>query len=100
MDDTSEKPRAATMTIKLDTACRDRLKTLAVTKRRTPHYLMKEAIERYLKAEEAQQVILKSVDDATTQYETTGLHISLDEATEWAKEIKTNRNAQLPACHP
>ena len=38
------KPRPATVTLKLDATYRDRLKSLAATKKRTPHYLMKEAI--------------------------------------------------------
>jgi uncharacterized protein YdeI (YjbR/CyaY-like superfamily) len=32
-------------------------------------------------------------------FERTGLHVRLDEVKQWAKEIKTNRNAQLPLCH-
>jgi len=94
-----EKSKAANVTIKLDTAHRDRLKSLAVIKKRTSHYLMKEAIERYLVAEEAQQTVLKSVDESITHYEATGLHITLDELKQWAKEVKINRNAQLPVCH-
>ncbi len=51
------------------------------------------------KSDTAHQVILKSVDDAIVHYEATGLHISLDEAKTWAQELRTDRNAQLPACH-
>jgi hypothetical protein len=60
---------------------------------------MKEAIERYLMTEETQQAILTSVDDSIAHFETTGLHIALDEVKAWANEVKVNRNAQLPACH-
>jgi len=94
-----EKSKAANVTIKLDTSHRARIKSLATAKKRTPHYLMKEAIERYLVVEEAQQTILKSVDDSIAHYEATGLHITLDEVRNWAQELKVNRNAQLPACH-
>jgi predicted transcriptional regulator len=99
MQNTSEKPRASTVTLKLDTSQRDRIKSLALAKKRTSHYLMKEAIERYLKTEESQQVILSSVDDSITHFEATGLHINHNEVKAWAKEIKTNRNAKLPECH-
>jgi predicted transcriptional regulator len=99
MSNTLTRPIATNVTIKLDSTHRDRLKSLAIAKKRTSHYLMKEAIERYLLAEEAQQTILKSVDDSITHYEATGLHITLDEAKAWAQELKINRNAQLIACH-
>jgi predicted transcriptional regulator len=94
-----EKSKASNVTIKLDLDHRARLKSLATVKKRTSHYLMKEAIERYLVIEEAQQTILKSVDDSIAHYEATGLHITLDEVKTWAREIKVNPNAQLPACH-
>lgn len=93
------KPRTATVTLKLDASCRDRLKQLATTKKRTSHYLMKEAIERYLKVEEAQQAIMQSVDDSIARFEATGLNITHKEVKAWAQELKTNRNAQLPECH-
>jgi len=87
------------MTLKLDTSHRDRLKSLAVARKRSSHYLMKEAIERYLKAEEAQQAALQSVDDSGVHFEATGLHITLNELKSWAKDVKKSRDAQLPACH-
>ena len=96
---TIAKPRAATVTLKLDAAFRDRLKSLAATKKRTSHYLMKEAIERYLNLEEAQQAVLKSVDDSIAHFEATGLHINHEEVQAWAKEIRANPKAQLPKCH-
>jgi len=99
MPNTLEKPRTATMTLKLDTTHRDRLKSLALVKKRSAHYLMKEAIDRYLEAEEAQQVALNSVDESVAHFEATGLHVTLNELKTWAKDVKANRNAQLPACH-
>ena len=99
MPGTLERPRAATATIKLNSADRDRLKSLAVIKKRTTHYLMKEAIERYLVTEEAQQAILRSIDHSVAHFEAAGLHITLDEFKTWAKEVQVVRNAQLPACH-
>jgi predicted transcriptional regulator len=87
------------MTLKLDTKHRDRLKSLALVKKRSAHYLMKEAIDRYLEAEEAQQVALNSVDESVAHFEATGLHVTLNELKTWAKDVKANRNAQLPACH-
>ena len=99
MSGTLEKLRVTTVTLKLEASYRERLKNLAAAKKRTSHYLMKEAIERYLETEEAQQVILTSVDESITHFEATGLHLTQDEVKRWAKERKTNRNVQLPECH-
>ena len=99
MSNTLTKPRTATVTLKLDASHRERLKSLAISRKRTSHYLMKEAIERYLKVEEAQQAILQSVDDSIARFEATGLHITHSEVKAWAKELKANRSAKLPECH-
>jgi len=88
------------VTLKLDPSRLDRLKFLAVAKKRTAHYLMKEAIDRYLKTEEAQQAVLKTLDDSVDHFEATGLHITLDEFKAWAAQVKVTPDAQLPACHP
>ena len=51
-----EKPRSSgTVTVKLDPSDRDRIASLATMKKRTPHYLMKEAILEYVQREEARQ---------------------------------------------
>jgi predicted transcriptional regulator len=42
----------ATIGVKLDEETRDRLKKLGKTRQRTTHWLMKDAIARYLKTEE------------------------------------------------
>lgn len=99
MPHTLTKPHTATVTLKLDTSCRERLKLLAAIKKRSSHYLMKEAIERYLKVEEAQQAILQSVDGSIAHFEVTGLHITLDDVRTWSRELATNPQAKLPACH-
>ena len=46
---TVQNPRTGSVTIKLDDADRKRIAALATAKKRTPHYLMKEAILEYVK---------------------------------------------------
>ena len=46
------KPSACTVAIKLDSKTKKRLKKLGELKQRAPHWLMKEAVERYLVEEE------------------------------------------------
>jgi predicted transcriptional regulator len=95
-----EKPRPlGTVTVKLDAADRDRIAILAAMKKRTPHYLMKEAILDYLKKEEAQQNFIKAAETAFEHYKETGLHITLDEFGNWVDEVQQNPATPVPACH-
>ncbi len=99
MSATVEKPRASNVTIKLESSERDRLRRLSLAKKRTPHYLMKEAIQLYLAKEEIDQAMLKIVDDSAAHYETTGLHITLGDMKTWKEALKKDRAAQLTQCH-
>ncbi len=95
----AEKSRSAgSVTIKLDDADRDRIATLASAKRRTPHYLMKEAILEYVKKEEARQHFIKAAEASFEHYKETGLHITLDEFSTWADDVQNHPTAPVPAC--
>ncbi len=96
---TVEKPRTGSVTIKLDNADRDRIASLAATKKRTPHYLMKEAILDYVKREEARQNFIAAAESSFGLYKETGLHITLDEFSHWVDKVQETPDAPLPACH-
>lgn len=93
------KARAGSVTIKLEEADRDRIARLASAKKRTPHYLMKEAILAYVKREEARQNFIAAAEASYVHYKETGLHITLDEMSAWADEVQQNPEAPLPECH-
>jgi predicted transcriptional regulator len=94
-----EKPRTGSVTIKLDAVDRDRIASLATAKKRTPHYLMKEAILDYVKKEEARQNFITAADSAFEHYKETGLHITLDEFSSWVDKVQETPEAPVPACH-
>ena len=94
-----EKPRTGSVTIKLDAVDRDRIASLATAKKRTPHYLMKEAILDYVKKEEARQNFITAADSAFEHYKETGLHITLDEFSSWVDKVQEIPEAPVPACH-
>jgi predicted transcriptional regulator len=96
---TLDPQRTANMTVKLDGAERDRLKALATAKKRTPHYLMREAIQKYLEEEEAEQRFIAAGEASLSHFQQTGLHITLDELRTWAQDVKENPDAPMPACH-
>lgn len=94
------KPRpSATVSVKLDPADRDRIATLAAVMKRTPHYLMKEAILDYVQREEARQNFIKAAEDSFEHYKETGLHITLDEFNAWVDDAQNNPGTLIPACH-
>lgn len=95
-----EKPRSpGTVTVKLDPSDRDRIASLAILKKRTAHYLMKEAILEYVQREEARQNFIKAADTSFEHYKETGLHITLDEFSAWVDDVQKNPDATLTACH-
>ena len=94
-----DKPRAGSVTIKLNDANRDRIASLASVKKRTPHYLMKEAILDYLKREEARQNFITAAEASFMHYKETGLHISFDEFSTWVDQVQKDPGVPTPPCH-
>ena len=94
-----EKARTGSVTIKLDAADRNRIESLASAKKRTPHYLMKEAILDYVKKEEARQNFIAAAQSSFEHYKETGLHITLDEFSAWVEQVQQDPGAPVPPCH-
>ena len=94
-----KKSPSANVTIKLEPSERDRLKSLALAKKRTPHFLMKEAIQSYIEKEELEQRFIQCAEESLRHYRETGSHLTLEEFRTWAKAIKTHPKAPLPPCH-
>ena len=99
MQTTLEKPRTSNVTIKLEVSERERLSALALIKKRSTHYVMKEAIQAYLAREEAQQAEIQRAVRSLEHYKETGLHITLDEFSTWVKAIQINPKTTMPVCH-
>lgn len=89
----------STVTIKIDPVDRERLARLAERQRRTPHYLMKEAILAYIAQEEARQNFIQAAEASYEHYRETGLHLTLDEMNAWAEAVQLDPQADLPECH-
>ncbi len=76
-----------TVGVKLDEETRARLKKLGEAKQRSAHWLMKDAIARYLDSEEHYEQE-KVEDDARWQrYLETGTHITHEEMTAWLDKL-------------
>ena len=96
----TEEPRSfGTVSVKLDPADRARIATLAIIKKRTPHYLMKAAILEYVQKEEARQNFIKVADTSFEHYKETGLHITLNDLSTWVDDVQQNPDTPVPTCH-
>jgi predicted transcriptional regulator len=89
----------ATTTLKLDDELKDRVKRLAEAERRTPHWLMREAIADYVARAEKRAAFRQEALESLEHYRVTGLHLTGDEVDAWLESWGTDRETEAPACH-
>ncbi len=82
--------------IKLDDATYDRLKSLGATRKRSPHWLMKEAIVQFLEREEEAERIRQETLERLERYKATGETISGDVVDAWLRTWGTDREGKCP----
>jgi len=86
-----------TMGVKLDRETRDRLQKLGKARNRSSHWLMREAIRRYLEVEERYEQE-KAEDQARYQaYLETGHHISHEDMLAWLDQLAAQAAQQAEA---
>jgi len=90
---------ARPVSIKIDEETRARLKRLADARRRTSHWLMREAIIQYVDREEKREAFRQDTLKAWEEYRTTGLHVTADEADAWLAQLEQGNDIEPPACH-
>jgi predicted transcriptional regulator len=90
---------AKNATIKLTIEEREGIKAIANLRNRTPHFIMKEAIQLYLRQAKAEEDFIQSALNAREDLRTTRLHITQDEFSSWVKKIQKNPNTPMPVCH-
>ena len=90
-------PRHAT-SIKLDAALHARLCRLAEAQRRTPHWLMREAIAQYVGREEARERLRTDALAAWAEYQATGRHATGEAVDAWLARLEAGEDADPPDC--
>ncbi len=91
-------PKASTTSLKLDAEVKQRVQRLADARRRSPHWLMREAIEEYVEREEKRQQLRRDALAAWTQYQMTGLHATAEEADAWLAKLEAGKKVAPPKC--
>jgi predicted transcriptional regulator len=89
----------ATTSLKLDSAMKERVHRLASALRRSPHWVMREAVEQYVEREEKREQFRQDALAAWAGYQSTGLHVTAGEADAWLAKLEAGKHAVIPKCH-
>lgn len=87
------------VSVKIDDTLRGRVRQLAATRQRSPHWLMHEAIRQYVDREEARESFKQEALASWASYQETGLQITEDELQAWLNSWGTEDELEPPECH-
>lgn len=87
---------AETLGIKLDEETRQRLKALGELRDRSPHWLMKAAIESYLEREERYEREKREDMERWENYQFTGKAIPQERVLEWLNDLAQGKDVPCP----
>lgn len=90
---------ARTISVKLDQETRARIEHLAESRRRTAHWIMREAITQYVEREEKREAFRQDTLKAWEEYRTTGRHVTAEEADAWLNRLEQGDDIGPPECH-
>jgi predicted transcriptional regulator len=86
----------ANMAVKLDPGMRERLRALGEAKRRSPHWLMVEAIRLYVEREEEIERAREETRERLARYDATGEYIADEDVEAWLKTWGTKSEQPPP----
>lgn len=89
----------STTSLKLNPEMKERVQRLAEVQRRTPHWVMREAVEQYVAREEKREKLRQDALAAWAHYQETGLHLTAAEADSWLTKLEAGKDAKQPKCH-
>lgn len=82
--------------VKLDAETKERVKRLAAARRRSAHWLMREAIEEYVAREEKREAFRQEALARWEEYRATGRHVAAADADAWLAKLEAGEDADLP----
>ncbi|MES2223205.1 MAG: ribbon-helix-helix domain-containing protein [Acidobacteriota bacterium] len=92
-------PTVSNTTVKLDSKTKQRVQRLAASRRRSPHWVLREAIEQYVEREEKREKFYQDAMAAWNHYQATGQYVAASEANRWLAKLEAGKDAPPPACH-
>ena len=97
--ETGQMATLPTTSLKLDAEIRARLQLLAERRRRSAHWLMREAITQYLEREERREQLRQEALAAWAEYQATGQHATEEEVDAWLARLEAGQEAKPPTPH-
>jgi len=91
--------KANPVSIRLTSDVYDVLANLAKVRKRTVHWLMSDAIGKYVEQESKRETFRQETLKAWEEYADTGLHVTLDEVAVWTESWGTDEEKEAPECH-
>lgn len=92
-------PSRQTTSLKLDPEMRARVQRLAEARRRSAHWVMREAIAEYVAREERREQFRAETEAAWAEFQETGLHATQEEVDSWLARLEAGEDADPPMCH-
>ena len=90
---------ARPISVKLDPEIKARIDLLAQARQRSAHWMMREAIQQYVEREEKQEAYRQAGMNAWNEYQTTGQHVTMEEADDWLEKLEAGDDVEPPECH-
>ena len=90
---------ASSTPIKLDEDMKTRVRQLAETRKRTSHWIMREAISQYVEREEKREALQQDMLRTWEEFQATGQHATAEEVDQWLVSWGTENELPAPECH-
>ncbi len=90
---------ASPTSIKLDDDMKERVQNLADLRKRTSHWIMREAIAQYVAQEEKRDALRRDTLAAWEEFRETGLHVTAEDVDQWLMSWGTEDEVPAPECH-
>ena len=84
--------------LKIDDKLKGRVQQLARQRRRSPHWIMLEAIQQYVEREEARESFKQEALASWAAYRETGRHLTGQEVRDWLNTWGTDDEAAVQDC--
>ena len=78
---------------------KERVQHLADSRKRTSHWIMREAIAQYVEREEKREAFRRDTLEAWEEFQETGLHASAEEVDRWLASWGSEDEEPAPECH-
>lgn len=89
---------ATATSIKLDDELKGRIQRLAEVRRRSSHWIMREAIAQYVEREERREALRQDTLKAWDEFQATGVHATAENVEKWLSSWGSDDELPAPQC--